>query len=204
MPRTERSETHVRKCIIPINVSADIGMDGTYCTITPFVPSVSPNNTCYYAARYSHQEITSNFPSTNYGGGIGISGPCFPFRQRGPVICYSEWDQMRKRYRQYSCIPRAVEAVSTTRRSNDLCNLLLKKCKSVILHQTSNVARHRLSLAVHCCVARFMTLRNASETFYLSQRWATQKWSVLDSDVVGKSMSSRATRKKLSFCFYSV
>ena len=96
MPRTERSETHVRKCIIPINVSADIGMDGTYCTITPFVPSVSQNNTCYYAARCSHQEITSNFPSTNYGGGIGISGPCFPFRQRGPVICYSEWDQMRK------------------------------------------------------------------------------------------------------------
>ena len=85
-----RSEKYVRKRIIPLNVSAGIVMDGTYCTIPPFVPSVSQNNTCYYAARYSHEEITSNFSSRNYGGGIGISGPCFPFRQRGAAICYSE------------------------------------------------------------------------------------------------------------------
>ena len=45
---------------------------------------------CYYAARSSHEEITSSFPSRNYGGGIGISGPCFPFRLRGAVIWYSE------------------------------------------------------------------------------------------------------------------
>ena len=74
---------YVRKCIIPINVSAGIVIDGTYCTMTPFVPNVSQNDTCYYAARYSHEGITSNFRSRNCCGGIGIRCQCFPFRQRG-------------------------------------------------------------------------------------------------------------------------
>ena len=72
MPCTERSDKYVRKCIIPINVSAGIVIDGTYCTMTPFVPNVSQNDTCYYAARYSYEEITSNYRSRSCGGGIGM------------------------------------------------------------------------------------------------------------------------------------
>ena len=70
---------YVRKCIIPINVSAGIVIDSTYCTMTPFVPNVSQNDTCYYAARYSHEEMPSNFRSRNCGGGIiGIRCQCSP------------------------------------------------------------------------------------------------------------------------------
>ena len=78
-----RSDKYVRLCIIPINVSAGIVIDSTHCTMTPFVPNVSQNDTCYYAARDSHEEISSNFRSRNCGGGIGMRCQCFPFRQRG-------------------------------------------------------------------------------------------------------------------------
>ena len=60
-----RSDKYVRLCIIPITASAGIVIDSTYCTMTPFVPNVSQNDTCYYAARYSHEEMPSNFRSRN-------------------------------------------------------------------------------------------------------------------------------------------